>query len=150
MGQHAEFQTATSVAPEAETAAIAALAVALLVIAPEGRIGDVRLADALAAVAGAPVLEGLAGRGLARTARDLQAELAERGPLRMLRALTPHMTPALTETALCVAARAALADGRIDPDERAMLARTAAAFGVAERTLAIILQVMAMAQRPAP
>jgi hypothetical protein len=31
-----------------------------------------------------------------------------------------------------------------------MLARTAAAFGVAERTLAIILQVMAMAQRPAP
>ncbi len=147
MGQFEDF--GPSVTVEAETAAIAALAVAMLVVAPEGEVTDARLAGALTAVAAAPVLQGLAARGLARTARDLQAELSVGGPLRMLRNLAPHMSPALAETALCIAAHAALADGRLDATECAMLTRAGRAFGLPDRTVTIILDVMAMAHRPA-
>jgi tellurite resistance protein len=148
MGHQGAFGgSARVVTPEEESAAIAVLAVIVMTLAPEGRVEDRRLADALLAVSAAPALSGLAVRGLARTARDLQAELADRGPLRMLRALAPHAGARLAETALCLAARAALADGQLDTTERAMLERAAEAFRLPAARLSVILDVMAAAQR---
>jgi tellurite resistance protein len=148
MGHQGAFDGSVRVVtPEDEAASIAVLAVVVMTLAPEGRIEDRRLADALLAVSGTPALAGLAVRGLARTARDLQAELADRGPLRMLRAIAPYAEAGLGETALCLAARAALADGRLDTSERAMLERAAEAFRIPPARLQVILDIMTVAQR---
>ncbi len=148
MGHQGAFDGSSRVVePGQEAAAIALLAVVLMTLAPEGRVEDRRLADALLVVATSPALSGLAVRGLARTARDLQAELADRGPLRMLRAIAPHLAGPLAETAICLAARAALADGRLDADERGMIERSAEVLRVAPARLAVILDVMTVAHR---
>lgn len=148
MGHQGAFDGSVRVVrPEEEAAAIAVLAVVVMTLAPEGQVEDRRLAEALHAVAGAPALAGLAARGIARTARDLQSELAERGPLRMLRAIGPHLGGQAGETALCVAARAALADGRLDATERAMLERAGEALRVAPGRLGTIIDVLSAAER---
>ncbi len=150
MGHQGGFDSSVRVvSPQDEAAAIAVLAVILMTLAPEGRVDDRRLADALLAVAAAPALSGLSVRGLARTARDLQSELADRGPLRMIRAVTPHIQGRAAETALCLAVRAALAGGGLDGTGRAMLDRAAEAMRVPAARLAMIVEVMGLAERPA-
>lgn len=124
------------------------LAVMLIALAPDGRIGAAGLARVVQVCQGAPVLAGLDAAGVEELAALTLRGLTARGPDRVLADLRGLMPRALAETALAMAVRAAFAAGRVPPDTAGILGGLCTHLGLPAAWLSDLFEVMGALERP--
>lgn len=152
MGHLAEIRSAAVARPTVSVAvadrARIVLAVMLIALAPEGRIGAQGLARVVQVCRGAPVLAGLNAAGVEELAELTLRALAARGPDRVLADLRGLCPRGLAETALALAVRAAFAQGRVPPETAGVLGGLCTHLGLPAVWLSDLFEVMGALERP--
>lgn len=148
MGQHADLRVSAAIRPAAVDRARVLLAVALIPLAPDGQAAAADVARVRRVLAGTPALADLAPFALDELIPLTLRALAARGPDRVLADLRGMMPPALAETALALAIRAAYQAGRVPERALGILGGLAAYMGVPVAVFADMLAVLAMLERP--
>lgn len=95
-----------------------------------------------------PIFAHLDGPSFAKFITSTVDEVSSAGVEHAIVEAGRTLSPALRETALCFAARIALADGRVDDNERKALILIGERMGIPEQTFLKVLEVIAMLQRP--
>lgn len=149
MGHHGDLKASAAIRPASVDRARAVLAVALIGLAPDGQATASDLTRLQAVLVDAPLLDDLAPLAIEELARLTLRSLACRGADRVLDDLHGLIPPRLAETALVLALRAAVCDGRVPVQRATILRGLAERLGVAMPIFAEMLSVIAMLERPA-
>lgn len=150
MGHHADPRQVAAIRPETVDRARAIVAVVLIAQAPEGVIAAPALARAQRVLASAPALAGLPAAWSEELCVLTLRAIAARGPDRVLADLQGRFTRPLGETALALAVRAAMVDGRVAPETAGILGGLAHWLGVPVAAFSDMVDVIGILERPQP
>ncbi|MEM1300707.1 MAG: tellurite resistance TerB family protein [Pseudomonadota bacterium] len=129
------------------TVAKAVLTPAVSTMIADGSVDDSELAQLSNVVSFSPIFFQLDKNGLTGLVKEVISEIQAKGHDATIQAAATGLSPALCETALCFAARIALADGRLDEGEKASLAQTGHHMNISQDAFGKILDVVIMMQR---
>ncbi|MEO0621461.1 MAG: tellurite resistance TerB family protein [Pseudomonadota bacterium] len=141
------FRAATE-ASDPETAR-AVLVPAICTMLADGEVEDEEIAQLDNVCAFSPIFAGFDGDQMTALVQGVMDDVRAQGRQAVLEGAGSALTPALAETALCFAARIALADGQIEPGEKAALLKTGQVLRIETATFQKVLDVVSMMQRPA-
>ena len=132
-----------------DTVARAVLVPAVSTMVADGEVSQVEL-DQLSNVCGfSPIFFKYTQDEMLGMIREIIDEISQSNVPTVVKKATKDLSPPLRETALCFAMRIAVADGRLDENEKSVLAGTASVMGISQEKFGVIFEVVAMMQRPA-
>ncbi len=132
-----------------ELLAEALIAPAVLTMMSADRFGSAERMQLDNAIAFSPILRPMMGAPCGRLIERIVHTASEAGAEAVIARATEALSPALRETAICIALRVAFADGRIEESEEATVIVCSEAFGLPQAQFMKIYEVLAMLQRPA-
>ncbi|MEM9144718.1 MAG: tellurite resistance TerB family protein [Pseudomonadota bacterium] len=127
----------------------AVLVPAICTMVADGEVEDEELAQLDNVCAFSPIFAGFEADQMTAMVQGVIAAVRADGRAAVLEEAAGVLPPALRETAFCYAARIALADGQIEPAEKAALLKTGQLMRLETATFQKILDVVTMMQRPA-
>lgn len=142
------FRAATARSDPAIARAVLVPAVCTMVA--DGEVESEEIAQLDNVCAFSPIFAGLGPEEMQEIVHAVMAEIAADGREAVLERAAASLTPALCETALCFAARIALADGEMEPGEKAALLKTGQTMRIETASFQKVLDVVSMMQRSAP
>lgn len=132
------------------TTARAVIVPAVCTMIADGEVEDSEIAQLDNVCAFSPIFAGLEAEEMTEMVRGIMDDIARDGRQAVLEQAAADLTPELCETALCFAARIALADGLMEPGEKAALLKTGQTMRIETATFQKVLDVVIMMQRSAP
>ncbi|MCI4662145.1 MAG: tellurite resistance TerB family protein [Neomegalonema sp.] len=127
----------------------AVLTPAVSTMISDGSVHDSELSQLTNLCSFSPIFVPYDAQALSSLVQDIIGKIEAEGHDAVIAQAAEHLSPSLRETALCFAARIALADGRLDDGEKASLAQTGYHMQIPASIFEKVIEVVAMMQRPA-
>lgn len=133
--------------PNQEVIARAVIAPAVLVMAADDSISDAEIGQLANSCAFSPIFAPIPPARSLEIVKEIARDFSVRGPRVVIEEAITQMSPGLRETALAIAMRVALADGRLDESERLTLIALSKDMGITEKVTEVMFHVVGILQR---
>ncbi len=135
--------------PNHEVTARAVVTPAIFIMHVDGSVDDAEIAQLVNSCSFSPIFAPIPGQRTKALLNEVLGDFAARSPSVVIGEAISTLSPALRETALLFAMRIALADGRLDDNEQAVLVKLSQDMGISQSTTEAMFAVVTMLQRSA-
>ena len=133
--------------PQHEVTARAVITPAVFVMSVDGSVDMSEIRQLANSCAFSPIFAPIPGERIIEMINEIAADFLKRTPDVVIGEAINTLSPGLRETAMAIAMRVALADGRLDDAEKYSLIMLSKDMGISENNAEVMLHVMAILQR---